>query len=972
MFPSRVFVSACCWLFVSATLSSAAPSPTPTPTPQTIFNRAVGSLATDPVRARVYATVPGDNTVIVVDTASLTVTHTIQIGSIPRHLAISADRSKLWVANSGSTTFAVGVIDLNTLEALPSLLAPSRPFDIEEGAGHRLYVTRFTPFGQGGMEIDGETGAFLTSFGSFNGGLVEVNPDRSLLFVGDEGTLIKYDVTSVTPSLVQQASGLGSNLQGLRVSHGGQFLVMPQGTGNGSPPYTTFEIPTANITSINGSFNLGPYPVSSAFSNDDTLLYHGGAGTNRIAIFSTATFAQLGTVFLAGNSDIQDVAIDRSGRWLFVGMADFQGNGDLRVIDTGRNDPLPGGTPMPTPTPGPSPTATPTPTATPIPTPTPLTLFNHGVARLAADPLRSRVYGTARGENAVIVVDTASMTVVSTIPIGSTPQGLSVSADGSKLWVANSGSTNAAIGVIDLNTLQVLPSIAAPNQPYDIEEGAGHRLYLTPLTSSFPGGIMQIDADTGTYQTSFNGTGAGGRGHLDVSPDRYTLFFGTNGSSPSTLAMFRIATVTPSLIQQTSNVGSNGIALRVSNGGQFVVFPNGSGNAGYATFEIPTGNLTAVDGTFVTGGYPGPAVFSNDDTLLYHSAYSPSRIVIFDTTTFVPLRTIVPGGNDIQDLAIDRSGHWLFVATSDFQNDGDLRVFDTGRSDVLPAPSPIPSPTPLPTPTPTPTPTASPGPTPTPPPNAGKLGNISTRLSVGTGDNVLIGGFIVTGTLPKRVIVRAIGPSLPVAGALADPILELRDSSGSLLASNDNWRSDQEAEILATTVPPANDLESAIVATLPANNAGYTAIVRGVNNGTGVGLVEVYDLNQSGGSNLANISTRGLVQTDDNVLIAGMIVVGQGSRKVLVRAIGPSLPITFKLDDPVLELRDGDGTLLRSNDNWRSDQEAEIIATTIPPTNDFEAAIVQTLPANGAAYTAIVRGAHGTIGVGLVEVYALQ
>ena len=127
-----------------------------------------------------------------------------------------------------------------------------------------------------------------------------------------------------------------------------------------------------------------------------------------------------------------------------------------------------------------------------------------------------------------------------------------------------------------------------------------------------------------------------------------------------------------------------------------------------------------------------------------------------------------------------------------------------------------------------------------------------------TGDNVLIGGFIVTGTQPKRIIVRAIGPSLPLAGTLADPVLELRDSSGGLILSNDNWRDDpvQESEIIATTIPPSNDLESAIVATLPANNAAYTAIVRGVNNGTGIGVVEVYDLGPNGQFEARRISRR--------------------------------------------------------------------------------------------------------------------
>src|SRR5205823_2654994 len=161
-------------------------------------------------------------------------------------------------------------------------------------------------------------------------------------------------------------------------------------------------------------------------------------------------------------------------------------------------------------------------------------------------------------------------------------------------------------------------------------------------------------------------------------------------------------------------------------------------------------------------------------------------------------------------------------------------------------------------------------------------------LRIETGDNALIGGFIVTGTSPKKVIVRAIGPSLGVSGALIDPTLELRDSLGGLIRSNDDWRSDQEAEIIATGIPPGNDLESAIVETLPANSSAYTAIVRGANNGTGVGLVEIYDLDRTVDSKLANISTRGLVQTGNDVMIAGTIVLGQASQRVLVRAIGPS------------------------------------------------------------------------------------
>jgi uncharacterized repeat protein (TIGR03803 family) len=249
------------------------------------------------------------------------------------------------------------------------------------------------------------------------------------------------------------------------------------------------------------------------------------------------------------------------------------------------------------------------------------------------------------------------------------------------------------------------------------------------------------------------------------------------------------------------------------------------------------------------------------------------------------------------------------------------------------------------------------------------LGNISTRLSVGTGDNVLIGGFIVTGTQSKKVIVRGIGPSLPVSGALADPFLELHDSAGAIIGSNDNWvDSPNKQAIIDSTVPPTNDKEPAILQTL--DPGAYTAIVRGVSNTTGIALVEVYDLTAAVDAKLANISTRGFVQTGDDVMIGGLIIFSDSSRDVIVRAIGPSLPVDGALADPKLELHNGNGELIASNDNWRSDQEAEIVATSVPPNNDKESAIVSTL--DPGAYTAIVRGVDNTTGVALVEVYDLQ
>jgi hypothetical protein len=257
-----------------------------------------------------------------------------------------------------------------------------------------------------------------------------------------------------------------------------------------------------------------------------------------------------------------------------------------------------------------------------------------------------------------------------------------------------------------------------------------------------------------------------------------------------------------------------------------------------------------------------------------------------------------------------------------------------------------------------------------------KLLNISTRMQVLTGDSVPIGGFIVTGLSPKKVIVRGIGPSLAafaVAGALADPTLELHASDGSVV-SNDNWKDAQKAEIEATGLMPTNDLESAIVGSL--KPGAYTAVLQGKDGTTGIGLVEAYDLDQPVDSELANISTRGFVDTGDNVMIGGFII---GPKQlgdftlvstVVVRAIGPSLGdfgVANSLQDPTLELHDENGTMIAFNDDWKDSQQAEIEAAELAPSDDRESAIlIQVL---SDPYTVIVRGAGDTTGVALVEVY---
>lgn len=256
-----------------------------------------------------------------------------------------------------------------------------------------------------------------------------------------------------------------------------------------------------------------------------------------------------------------------------------------------------------------------------------------------------------------------------------------------------------------------------------------------------------------------------------------------------------------------------------------------------------------------------------------------------------------------------------------------------------------------------------------------RLVNISTRVPVRQGDGAGIAGFIVGGTGPRNVILRAIGPSLqvngePVPGRLENPTLELHDSQGALIAQNDNWReSDQVTAIEGSGIPPADDRESAIVRQL--DPGSYTAVISGVDNTEGIALAEVYDLDAGGTSELLNISTRGPVETSDNVLIGGFFLRGN-SATVLLRAIGPELTaqgVANPLQDPTLELRDINGAIIMANDNWKEAQQAEISATGIAPTNDNESAILQALP--GGNYTAIVRGKDNSVGVGLVEAYRL-
>ena len=227
------------------------------------------------------------------------------------------------------------------------------------------------------------------------------------------------------------------------------------------------------------------------------------------------------------------------------------------------------------------------------------------------------------------------------------------------------------------------------------------------------------------------------------------------------------------------------------------------------------------------------------------------------------------------------------------------------------------------------------------------------------------------------MIIRAIGPTLAqdgLQGVLQDPVLELHGPDGALLLTNDNWRDTQEEQIKDSGVPPRDDRESAIVVTLEPNN--YTAIISGKDGSTGVGLIEVYDLDSGGASRLANLSTRGEVGRSSSVIIAGFILgSNDGDADLVIRGIGPSLAargVANSLQDPTLELRDRDGTLVFSNDNWQDNeaQAATVSSNGLAPTDERESAIAFSLAP--AAYTAILAGRNGGTGVGSVEVYVTE
>jgi hypothetical protein len=555
--------------------------------------------------------------------------------------------------------------------------------------------------------------------------------------------------------------------------------------------------------------------------------------------------------------------------------------------------------------------------------------------------------------------------------VGGSLWGIDIARDDSFILAAQ-GSIGAAQGTFERVNL-ASGAVTNINYVRDFGEGGAWDVAIASnglafVTTQYQGSgwtpLRQIDLDTNaiSIRTDAPGSGFGEvrqntQIHRSASGTR--LFFMESNISSGPIFTYSAASNTfgPSFDTNAFlDIGSASGA--VNHNGTLI---------GLRTYASPASLNTAPDFNFVHSfnAIDSGVAFNGIRSILYGVNSNTDEIIAYNTTTYAELFRLSIG-EDIGfisnlfatgTLVASADGQWLALET-----DSGIRLFQVA---------------------------GGPAPTPTP---ASQLSNISTRAFVQTGDNVVIGGFIVQGTDQKRVIVRAIGPELTQYGVpdvLTNPTLELHDSTGALIASNDNWRhtviggiimSDQVRDIRNSGHAPTDGRESAIIADLPPGN--YTAIVRGVNDTMGVGLVEVYDLNPGSNSILGNISTRSYVQTDDNVMIGGFIVTGTQPKRVILRAIGPELSqygVPTPLPDPTLELHDSTGALIGSNDDWQhtivgevitNDQVRDIRNSGHAPTDGRESAIIATLqPGN---YTGVVRGKNIITGVALAEVYDLD
>lgn len=561
--------------------------------------------------------------------------------------------------------------------------------------------------------------------------------------------------------------------------------------------------------------------------------------------------------------------------------------------------------------------------------------FGLSVKALLADPARNRVYAAATSEPSLAAIETRNLTLFRTIPLANEPTAMCFSPDARELFVACNGVTTPLIEVIDLNTLTRVRDLPVPFAVRDMKMGLNGRLFLSALSYDASQVMAQIDSATGAELAAF--PPGLHPGQLEISPDRHTLYLGEDSFPYASIWAFDVNGNVPA-VRERAIVPGPFAGFTLSHDGRFLgvavhsrrTVLKLSGN----DVRQSLGEFTLPASQFVGGAI----AFSRLDEKVFVTTGSTFfGIDVFNTANLAYSRTIDPGYFGPSEMVVDNSGKFLFGSDSPWSH---LEIFPTGLgSDSV---------TPL----------------------AKSLLNVSTRLKTQPGENVLIAGFVIAGSEPKKIMIRARGPSLPVTGKLSDPVVELRGSSGTLLATNDNWNSNRASTIL-TGLAPIDEHEASIIATLASGS--YTTIVRGAQAASGIAIAEVFDLTPDSNSKLKNISTRGKVETGDNVMIGGFVIGGNEPTKVLIRAIGPSLSrygIQGALQDPVLELHGSNGSLIFQNDDWRSHQQADISGTHLPPADNRESAIVATLRPGG--YTAIVRGKNSTTGVALVEVYNLE
>jgi hypothetical protein len=544
---------------------------------------------------------------------------------------------------------------------------------------------------------------------------------------------------------------------------------------------------------------------------------------------------------------------------------------------------------------------------------------------LVGDPHRPYIYTASNTGIERINTDTGIVTLVSAGKY--LPDVLSLSADGSLLYFRE--YVEQTLHRLDLDTLTELPTLTIPSGYSQVLEGMDGRGYVTGLD-----GVYQLDLMTGAVESTF---GPAPYPQIEITPDRKTLIVTQTGESIST---YDISTAPPELLA-TQDGQFGGIFPSPDSAH---IYCGTTGGTGGPNVEFPLPQLTP-GRFFGTSGIPQTISVGPDGSIYQAIQSYPDSVVIYGPVSLKVLHKLEISHRpftdwDVSTVLFDSDPDNFFLLTVSY-GQSELWKISTDFSS-FPPPDPIPT---------------------------QDLANISTRARTAAGSE-MIGGFIIQGDVPKEVVVRGIGPALPLSGAIGDPILDLYDQTGTRIATNDSWTTSRIA-ILASQLAPSSPCEAAIKVTL--DPGAYTAVVHDAKGQAGSALVEVYDLAPSE-SVLANISTRGMVGTGDDVMIGGFIIGGPDPTQVLIRAIGPSLSdngVAGALDDPVLELHGEDGTLLQSNDNWRSTEETEITATGLAPKNDKESAMLATLDGY-RSYTAVVRGQGGTTGTALVEVYNLS